>query len=286
VSNKLRWGKFYWSDWSDDPALALCSLGAQGLWMRLLCLAAQGSPYGHVTINGVAPTIEEIALLVRARPERVARLLAELERKGVAERDPNGALVSRRQEHDGRVAGVRSKAGKRGMNSRYGTTGNGGDPDENPPSSEHPRRADRAPNGLQTESKPTQNRRKTESFFADISIAESRREGRVSPDFVIRNDSFCYAHTESEAESEEESTLSLNLSLAGERETSRLADLVKREAANPGDLEHPTGGARNGTGNVDRAPSATRPPSQSRERRKGNVTDAAIARRGTGKSIH
>jgi hypothetical protein len=108
--NKLRWGKFYWSDWSDDPALAACSLAAQGLWMRLLCIAAQGTPYGHVTIAGKVPTVEALAKLVRSRPRDVSRWVAELEREGVAERGQCGCLVSRRMVHDGQITAARRAA--------------------------------------------------------------------------------------------------------------------------------------------------------------------------------
>jgi hypothetical protein len=110
--NKLRWGKFYWSDWADDPALALCSLAAQGLWMRLLCIAAQGSPYGHVTVNGKAPSLDDLAKLIRPKPklDTISRLIAELERRGVVERAPCGCLVSRRMESDGKLATVRRNA--------------------------------------------------------------------------------------------------------------------------------------------------------------------------------
>jgi hypothetical protein len=112
--NKLRWGKFFWSDWADDPALALCSLAAQGLWMRLLCIAAQGTPYGHVNINGKPPSMDDLAKLIRPkpRPTYVERLVAELERYGVVERDETGCLVSRRMEADGRVAMVRREAAR------------------------------------------------------------------------------------------------------------------------------------------------------------------------------
>jgi hypothetical protein len=118
--NKLRWGKFYWSDWADDPALALCSLAAQGLWMRLLCIAAQGAPYGHVNIGGKSPTVEMLAKLVRAKPPFVARLIAELERHGVASRDASGCLVSIRQESDGKLAGIRAAAAKSRWNKELG----------------------------------------------------------------------------------------------------------------------------------------------------------------------
>jgi hypothetical protein len=110
--NKLRWGKFYWSDWSDDPALASCSLAAQGLWMRLLCIAAQGTPYGHVTINGKAPDTPTLAKLMRCKQPSLERLIAELERKGVAKRGDCGCLVSFRMESDGSLARARASAAK------------------------------------------------------------------------------------------------------------------------------------------------------------------------------
>jgi hypothetical protein len=113
--NKLRWGKFFWSDWADDPALALCSLAAQGLWMRMLCIAAQGTPYGHVNIKGKAPTVVELAKLVRAKPSLVTRWIAELERRGVAATDASGCHVSARMVSDG----IRSRARASAANSRW-----------------------------------------------------------------------------------------------------------------------------------------------------------------------
>lgn len=40
MSSQLRWAKFFWADWAGDNCLSLCTLAAQGLWMRLLCIAA------------------------------------------------------------------------------------------------------------------------------------------------------------------------------------------------------------------------------------------------------
>jgi hypothetical protein len=116
--NKLRWGKFYWSDWADDPALALCSLAAQGLWVRLLCIAAQGTPYGHVTINGKPATVEQLEVLIRFDgrghgANYLAKLIAELERNGVAVRAPCGCLISRRMERDGKLYQARRNAAQK-----------------------------------------------------------------------------------------------------------------------------------------------------------------------------
>ena len=88
--------------------------------MRLLCIAAQGTPYGHVTINGKSPSIPELAKLVRCKQGQLGRLVAELERKGVAHRGACGCLMSRRMESDGNLARLRSKSGQAGAQARYG----------------------------------------------------------------------------------------------------------------------------------------------------------------------
>jgi hypothetical protein len=100
--SKLRWAKFFWADWAGDNALSLCSLAAQGLWMRLLCIAAQNEPYGSILSGGRQPPDEELAKLMRPaiRVERFRRLLAELELRKVVKRDPDGTLFSARMRAD------------------------------------------------------------------------------------------------------------------------------------------------------------------------------------------
>ena len=44
MSNGQRWSKFWWGDWQNDKALRLCSIGARGLWMEMLCIAHEGEP--------------------------------------------------------------------------------------------------------------------------------------------------------------------------------------------------------------------------------------------------
>jgi hypothetical protein len=115
--SKLRWAKWFWSDWSNDTALNLCSIPAQGLWMRLLCIAAQGEPYGHVTIKGRVPTNDELFTLTcpmrRTRRRDFNLWLAELESHGVAQRDHQSAIWSPRMSHSGAVSLVRNKAAKK-----------------------------------------------------------------------------------------------------------------------------------------------------------------------------
>jgi hypothetical protein len=94
------WTKFYWSHWASDPALRLCSLAAQGLWMRMLCVAAEAQPRGYVTVNGVPLDSNDIARIAGETKATVDDLLSELEKKGVFSRDQRGCIYSRRMVRD------------------------------------------------------------------------------------------------------------------------------------------------------------------------------------------
>jgi hypothetical protein len=127
--SKLRWAKWFWADWSNDTALRLCSIPARGLWMEMLCLMAQGDPYGVLTVKGKPPTMAELRQLCRdptPDPYRhyardFARWFAELERHGVFQwvdivpkSAPDArqarAICAPRLRHDGAIALARSGA--------------------------------------------------------------------------------------------------------------------------------------------------------------------------------
>lgn len=127
------WGKFFWADWESDEALRQCSLAAQGLWMRMLCICAKGDPYGYVSIAGVALDAAGLSTAV-GRPEaEVAPLLAELGRWGVFSRDRKGRIYSRRMLRDEQ----RAQIGRKHVFKRWGQ-----DTEE----AEENRRPNRAPN--------------------------------------------------------------------------------------------------------------------------------------------
>lgn len=108
------WSKFFWKDWESDPALKLCGLAAQGLWMRLLCIAAASTVKGEVRIGRRPCSTEDISRIINCSVEELSGLLDELEAKGVFDRAADGAIVSRRMVRD---AADREKArayGKRG----------------------------------------------------------------------------------------------------------------------------------------------------------------------------
>lgn len=110
------WSKFFWSDWANDPALRLCSLAAQGLWMRCLCIAAESDPTGYVSVNGRPLGVTDIARMVGVTETEAASLIADLERNGVFSRDRNGRIYSRRMVRDAKLQEVARKNGRRGGN--------------------------------------------------------------------------------------------------------------------------------------------------------------------------
>lgn len=115
MSERLPWAKFSWTAWETDDGLALCSMAAQGFWMRLLCMAAKEG--GYVVLGGKKPaTAQSLAFLHRQSVEDVERWLAELEANEVFSRDGQGRIYSRRMMRDAKIAKRNQQNGKKGGN--------------------------------------------------------------------------------------------------------------------------------------------------------------------------
>jgi hypothetical protein len=110
------WSKFFWSDWESDPNLRLCSLAAQGLWMRMLCIAAAHEPLGYVAIAGKGLDEAALARLAGCAEAELGALLAELEGNRVFSRDRHGRIYSRRMIADARKARLARRNGLKGGN--------------------------------------------------------------------------------------------------------------------------------------------------------------------------
>lgn len=110
------WSKFYWSDWDTDPAVRLCSMAAQGLWMRMLCIAAAHDPIGYVAVAGKGLDETSLARLTGCLESEAASLLGELDRNGVFSRDRQGRIYSRRMIKDAKKSAIARKNGKNGGN--------------------------------------------------------------------------------------------------------------------------------------------------------------------------
>lgn len=111
-----RWSKFWWADYEADDALRLCSLAAQGLWMRMLCAMHRGTPYGHLTVNGAAPTPRQLALMLTATQREIDRLVPELQKSGVMSVTEQGLIYSRRMVRDKAIIDKGIKDGRTGGN--------------------------------------------------------------------------------------------------------------------------------------------------------------------------
>jgi len=110
------WSKFFWSDWESDPNLRLCSLAAQGLWMRMLCVAAAHEPIGYVAVAGKGLDGTSLARLTGCPESELAGLLGELEQNAVFSRDRQGRVYSRRMIADARKARAARRNGLKGGN--------------------------------------------------------------------------------------------------------------------------------------------------------------------------
>jgi hypothetical protein len=122
------WSKFFWSDWEADQGLRLCSLSAQGLWMRMLCVCARHDPKGYLAINGHPLTVDAIARLAGVAETEVGSLLAELERNGVFSRNRSGCIYSRRMLRDEKRSQEGRKHKKRGLSQATENKGGNNDP--------------------------------------------------------------------------------------------------------------------------------------------------------------
>lgn len=113
---KKHWSKFFWADWEADEGLRQCSLAAQGLWMRMLCLCAKGEPYGYLTIRGEPLGVEAIAKAASVAETEAVHLIAELERWAVFSRDSKNRIFSRRLVRDEVKSNTARNNGSRGGN--------------------------------------------------------------------------------------------------------------------------------------------------------------------------
>lgn len=108
--------KFYTSDWRNDPALKMCSMAARGLWIEMICLMHQATPYGHLLVNGQCPTDAQLAVLVGAPSDQIAALLGELEAAGIFSRTKEGTIYSRKLSRMAKKAATARNNGRKGGN--------------------------------------------------------------------------------------------------------------------------------------------------------------------------
>ncbi len=107
--------QFYPGDWQRDSGLRVCSLGARGLWIEMLCIMHQAEPYGYLKVNHMPILPNILARMVGATIEEVEGWLGELEAAGVFDREEN-VIFSRRMVKDENLRKIRAAGGILGGN--------------------------------------------------------------------------------------------------------------------------------------------------------------------------
>lgn len=127
------WFKFFPTDWRADPQLRMCSLAARGLWIELLGIMHEADERGFLTVNGLAISPKQVAVLVGCSEPEANHHMLELEQAGVFSRRKNGVIYSRRMERDENLSRKNRENGKKGGLASLGKdTGNGGSLERKP----------------------------------------------------------------------------------------------------------------------------------------------------------
>ena len=138
------WDKFFWNDWENDPGLKLCSLAAQGLWMRMLCICAKAEPKGYLLVAGRPLSPADVASLVGKTEAEVEALMSELSLAGVFSRDRKQRIYNRRMVKATQKSAIARENGKKGGNPNLSKTKRNPDwdnPPDNPKDKPHKPRA-------------------------------------------------------------------------------------------------------------------------------------------------
>lgn len=109
------WIKFYPRDWRGDQSLRAVSIAARGLWMEMLCIMHEASPYGHLVLGGQAVSNDVLSRMSGTGVDEVSALLIELESAGVLSRTRRGVIYSRRMVKDK----SRSEKGRKAVTKRW-----------------------------------------------------------------------------------------------------------------------------------------------------------------------
>jgi hypothetical protein len=126
--------RWFFNDWDNEPGMKFCSLAAQGLWFKMLGLAARSPEYGVVLI-GDHPTLRAdlpalLATSCGETAETIGKLVDDLITFKVAAVDEGGRVINRRmvreaKEETDRIAlsAARAAAGRAGAERRWQTDG-------------------------------------------------------------------------------------------------------------------------------------------------------------------
>lgn len=170
------WIKFYTSDWRSDPALRMCSIAARGVWIEMICLMHEASPYGHLLVNGHRPTDAQLAVLVGMPPDQLSDCKGELEAAGVFSTTKEGVIYSRKMTRMAKKAATARRNGRKGGNPKLSKESENSALDNLP---------DKA------QDKPQKPEARSQIYKRDTNVSPKKRRATsipedaiVSPDFI------------------------------------------------------------------------------------------------------
>jgi hypothetical protein len=94
----------------------MCGAAARGLWIDMICIMHEATPYGHLRVHGQPPNVAQLAALTGMREQDLPELIAELERHGVFSRTREGVIYSRKLVRMDAKSAKARKNGKKGGN--------------------------------------------------------------------------------------------------------------------------------------------------------------------------
>jgi hypothetical protein len=126
--------RWFFNDWDNEPGMKFCSLAAQGLWFKMLGLAARSREYGVVLIGDHPSLRTDLPALLAPScgetVETIGKLVDDLITFKVAAVDEGGRVINRRmvreaKEETDRIAlsAARAAAGRAGAERRWQTDG-------------------------------------------------------------------------------------------------------------------------------------------------------------------
>jgi len=112
--------QFYPDDWISDSSLTMCSLEAQGAWIKLLCHMFRSPERGVLlNANGMRIDADGVARLLAVGVQDAERILCELDTAGVYSKRDDGAIYNRRMYRDECARRAKSNAGRHAAKARW-----------------------------------------------------------------------------------------------------------------------------------------------------------------------
>ena len=110
--------QFYPGDVQRDTGLSSVSLQAFGLWHKMLWAMFDGTPFGHLSVNGSVIPPDNLSRLLRVTPAELEAGLKELEEAQVFSKTDAGVIFCRRMVRDAHRREVNAANGSKGGNPR------------------------------------------------------------------------------------------------------------------------------------------------------------------------